>query len=247
MSTLLKWLAAPIAAVALLAFSPGLARADSVSYHTVVKFTGGPAGSSINGAGNIITFANGSQLTATGVQYGSGGSLPDLPLMYFPGVTGSLGSIRFSGSGTPSAFSGVGLQIDVIQDYTTPPTSPPGPGPVVGGNSSAFVGSAIGTVFTTPGINDQFDSATIQFNAPFQFVLPNPTPSPSVELSVMYTVAASQQIRLSSTNNALGDISVNVQAVPLPATATTGLGLLGGLACVSGGFALRRRLMGFVA
>jgi len=231
-----------MAAAALFLFGIGTARADTVAYHTVITFIQGPAGSSGVGT-NTLTLANGDVLVATGLTVGSGVS-PDAPLVGTPGITGGLGDIRASGPGATigSATSGpnsIRIQIDVYQDYTTPPTSPPGPGQILPPGS--FIGSAFGTLFQTPGPLDSFDSATLTFDAPFTFILPNPPTT--VQESVAYTIDPVQQIRLSASNNHLNDISVNITAVPLPSTATTGLTLIAGLSAFGGLIKLRRWLI----
>jgi len=243
-----KLLAAPIAAVALFALAPAGARADTVAFHTVVTFTSGPSFALPSGAvtltngGTVLTFTgNGDTLTAAGSVYGSGSANPDVelyaPFLGFNGLPVSLGTLTAS-SGSLQLFGGVGVKIDVFQDYTTPPTLPPGTGaPVVPGNTGAFVGSVTGVI--------QANSAgggTLTFDQPpsFQFTLPNP-PSAG-QLSVQYTVDPTQQITFNSSG--VYSISGEVAAVPLPATASTGLSLLACVGCTMGAVAFRRRRMG---
>jgi len=233
-----KQLAAPLAAIAVFALAPGWGRADTVAFHTVATFTA--AGTSVPGGGGVIgglgtTLTYGSDLlTISGSSYGTGGANPDVPLVGSPGVNVSLGQIQMTGGASLQQFNGARVQFDVYQDYTTPPTNPPGPGQSL--PPGTFRGSASGTLFA---VGDRFDSLNLVFDAPFSFILPDP--QTNQQESVVYTISPSQQTTASS--NGLLDVSVNVSAAPLPATATTGLSLLAGCGCAMGVAAVRRRRM----
>lgn len=232
MLRLLRRMAVPVAAVAAMGITSVVAKADSVAFHTVVTFTSAPTGVTLTSP-TEVTFSNGDTLSTQNQAYGGTTGNPDVPFGPLPTNVsfGALSSTN-SGAGIASFSGGLGIEIDIYQDYTTPPTTPPGPGTTVG--PGTFVGSASGQIF--PLLNS-FSGGTIHFTSPLSFVLPNG--ATGFPPGVVYTVGQDQQITFSS--NGLFDISGNVSELPLPATASTGLALLGGLGLLTGVSVLRRR------
>jgi len=223
----IKGIAAPLAVMALTCLMPFAAKADSVTYHTVVTFTS-------PGSGSVIGPAN--TLTGTGANSGDtlvANSIATATTSLFGNTAFpvSYGSFTMTGS-TVATFVGATIQIDVFQDATVPP---------VGGNTgtSTFVGSATAT-FVAPALPSSLDSFVLAFTSGTSFTLPaGPGGFPP---HVVYKIDDQQTI---SPNDPSGlghsQISGSVteqQAVPLPSTASIGLVLLAGLGAAS---MLRRR------
>jgi hypothetical protein len=209
MMSWLKRLVAPVAAVAVFGLLPAASRADSVAYHTVVTFTS---------AGSGATLVNGQQIQLNGTSEtltAGGQSETEVPLLP-TGTTVSFGGFTASAGTTIASFIGTGVQIDIFQDYTTPPgdLGAPASGP------GTFVGSATGTIGA-----GAFSSATLNITSATQFILP--TGAVSFPPGVWYTIASSQHLNLNGSTG-LFNIAGSVSAVPLPGVAWVGLTLLGG-------------------
>jgi len=224
----IKGIAAPLAVMALTCLMPFAAKADSVTYHTVVTFTSPGTGSVIGPANTLTgTGANSSDiLVANSIASATTPLLPSgatIPITY--------GSFSMTGS-TVTAFVGATIQIDVFQDATVPP---------IGGNTgtSTFVGSATAT-FVAPALPSTLDSVVLQFTSGTSFTLPaGPGGFPP---HVVYKIDDQQTISPNDVSG-LGHSQISgsaseQQVVPLPSTASIGLVLLAGLGAAS---MLRRR------
>jgi hypothetical protein len=215
------------------------AMADSVSYHTVVFFlapvtNGSLSGNSvvgIDGSGKDSLSGTGSlagdTVTAFGEKFSdtdmsADGPAVDLsPIVPLPATFGHFG---FDGS-APGSIS-ANIEIDVYQDSTDPGGASPGQG--------TFVGSAKANFVFVRAANH--DNVILTIQQPLTMLLPpNAGGFPP---GVFYTIDGPTQTV--SNNGGLFEISGNVAEAPVPATASLGLSLLGGLGCVQM-WSLRRR------
>jgi len=204
-----KCLVAPAAAMALL-IMPATVRADSVTFHTVATFTSGGTGA---------TLLNSQQIQENGVGGGIitiAGDITRTETLTPPIPQGTVFATLSATAGNDTAFTGVGVKIDVFQDSTVPggPTPP---------NGGTFVGSAIGMLTALPGSS----TFIITFQTPLSFTLP--TGATTFPPGVIYTVdGPTQTIQFDVAG--LGDVRGNVNevpAVPLPGVALAGYGLFG--------------------
>jgi len=227
----IKGFAAPLAVLALTCLMPLAAKADSVTYHTVVYFTSAGTNSTLSTTTNpndtlVGNGGTGDVLTAN--------SIVSVTQPVFPDGTEtgvSFGSFTMTGVNAQQ-FANAGIQVDVYQDATSPP---------IGGNTgnSTFIGSATANFRANPNTNQ--DTVVLVFNSPLTFTLPSG--AGGFPPHVVYRIDGTQTIKPNQAG--LEDISgaVAEQSVPLPSTAGVGLVLLAGL----GGASMLRRRRAVVA
>jgi len=242
----LKRIAAPVAAIAMLGLASVAAKADSVSYHTVVFFTqagtnstlgGAPVTSGVNASSGFTSLLGTGALTGDFVTAVSEAN----PLTYIDSMGESpatFGHFLMNGA-TAGMFDGAKIQIDVYQDATSPL---PGVGSAAGSN--LFLGSATATFRA----NFVRDIVVLTFDNPVSFTLPG-TAGGGFPPNVVYRIDTNQTISPNGTGVLTGttEISGGVAEAPLPATANIGLSLLGGVAVLGGLKKLRDRRMGLMA
>jgi hypothetical protein len=225
----LKGFAAPLAVLALTCLAPLAARADSVTYHTVVFFTAAGTNSTLATSTNtndtLVDTSSGDKLVANSIA-------PTLVPLTPDGTPSPVTFGNFTMTGiNAEQFVGASIEVDVYQDATSPP---------IGGNTgnSMFVGSATAT-FKAPPLGF-LDTVILDFDSPLSFTLPSG--AGGFPPHVLYRVDDQQTI---SPNGTFGhsDISGTVAEVPLPSTASIGFVLLAGL----GGTSMLRRRRAIVA
>jgi hypothetical protein len=198
----LKRLIAPVAAVVAFGLVSMAAKADTVTYTAHGFFTAGGT-ATVDGGNNQILDVGANQLTFVDET-----NTMTLNPLFFPlgtHITADFGHFIVTGGGSPAAFTGAHIHLDITQTF-------PGSG------TGAFVGGVDGSVGLNNGV------LTVKFDAPLQQIIPNVGTYPP---DVLYGIDQTQSLDTLSLQNE--ELRGFVAAAPLPTTASVGLCLLGGL------------------
>jgi len=232
-----------LASFAFFALWSSEAKAISVSYYSVVTFTGaGSNGAVLGNSGNLTAVTStgslgavaNDQLTYAGNTIRATGIINNnVPLSGIGSPTGVSFGTFFANSGdVDTGFDGASIRIDIFQTATNP--LPPG-GSV---GTGQFIGSIDATLFSSPA----FDTIQLTFTGATKIIIPNDGSPVGFPPHVIYSVDAGQTIAI----NTDGSFSIrgSVAAAPLPGVATAGLSMFGGLGGLTGLVAIRRRWLG---
>jgi hypothetical protein len=237
-------LATFLVAFALLGVVSAGARADTIEYYTVGHFGAGTTGLGVGAFTTLsgpAVYTLGAEASNSLVTFSPGNTLSFAQqkfkdVLFDPTdlfTTENFGVFHEQATAKLAIPGALAFSLDIYQ--ITPAGSPATPG--------MLVGTAAGTLkFGT----DQ-GSLVLTFASPLSFTLPvGGTVYPP---ALLYSFDGSQKINLdplSPTGNS-ADIRGAVSAVPLPATASLGLYMLGGLGCVFGLSKTARRGTALVA